>query len=120
MSRRNHIKSSADPTFKAKSRSTWEIVRRVWIYLKPYKLMAFGTISCAILSLGFSFVYPKLIPYIVDDVIGKHRIELLTPVMLGLIGTFLFKEIFNSLRILINNTFEQNVIFDMRRDVYSK
>ena len=35
-------------------------------------------------------------------------------------GAFLLRDIFNSLRIRINNTFEQNVIYDMRRDVYAR
>ena len=40
--------------------------------------------------------------------------------MLGLIGAFFLREPFNSLRILVNNQLEQNVIFDMRRDVYAR
>src|SRR6266496_3095897 len=40
--------------------------------------------------------------------------------MLGLLGAFLLRDWFNSLRIRINNRFEQNVIYDMRRDVYSR
>jgi ATP-binding cassette, subfamily B, bacterial len=82
--------------------------------------MAVGTIGCAVLSLGFAFVYPKLIQFVVDDVIGKRRGELLAPAMAGLIGAFLLRDFFNSLRIRINNTFEQNVIYDMRRAVYAR
>src|SRR5579872_1464233 len=40
--------------------------------------------------------------------------------MLGLLGTFLLRDVFSSLRILINNALEQRVIFDMRRDVYGR
>ena len=120
MSRHPHLSAQADPTFVAKSRTTWEIVRRVSRYLKPYKLMAAGTIGCAILSLGFSFVYPKLTQYVIDDVIGQRQVQMLAPIMLALIGAFLLRDVFNSLRIRINNTFEQNVIFDIRRDVYGR
>jgi ABC-type multidrug transport system fused ATPase/permease subunit len=112
--------STADPTFTARSRSTWEIVRRVAVYLQPYNLMAIGTVGCAVLSLGFAFVYPKLIQVVVDEVIGQRRGELLMPYMLGLIGAFLLRDLFNSLRIRVNNTFEQNVIYDMRRAVYAR
>jgi ABC-type multidrug transport system fused ATPase/permease subunit len=120
MAHNSHGSGSTDPTFTAKSRSTWEILRRVSIYLKPYKLMAFGTMSCALLSLAFSLVYPNLIGSVIDDVIGKHQVEKLTPVMLALLATFLLRDVFNSIRIRINNTLEQNVIFDMRRDVYAR
>jgi ATP-binding cassette subfamily B protein len=120
MAARSHLVKSMDPTFTAKSRSTWEIIRRVAVYLQPYKLMALATIACAVLSLACAFAFPKLTQYVIDVVIGQKRHELLTPVMLALLGAFLFRDLFNSLRIRINNTFEQNVIFDMRRDVYAR
>jgi ATP-binding cassette, subfamily B, bacterial len=120
MSRHPHLSSENDPTLTAKSRGTWEIVRRVSRYLTPYKWMALGTIGCAILSLGFSFLYPRLTQFVIDDVIGQKQAHLLAPVMLGLIGAFFLRDAFNSLRIRINNTFEQNVIYDMRREVYAR
>lgn len=115
-----HGAKSSDPTFTAKSRGTWEVVRRVAVYLRPYWLLAATTILCAVLSLLASFAFPKLTAYAIDEVIGKRRMELLTPVMLGLIGAFLLRDLFNAIRILVNNHFEQNVIFDMRRDVYAR
>ena len=120
MSRHSHLNASTDPTFSAKSRSTWEIVRRVAVYLRPYKLMAFGTMICALLQLGFSLAYPHFIGSVIDQVIGQRRLDVLTPVMLVLLGTFVLRDVFNALRILINNTLEQNVIFDMRREVYAR
>jgi len=112
--------AAKDPTFTAKARSTWEIVRRVSIYLKPYKLMAFATVFFALLSLVFQFAFPKLTRIVIDDVIGRHQAGLLTPIMLGIVGAFFLRDFFNSLRIRINNIFEQNVIFDMRCDVYGR
>ena len=120
MAHANHHNTPGDPTFTAKSRSTWEIIRRVAVYLKPYKLLAFGTMGCALFSLAFSLAYPHFIRAVIDDVIGKGDIARLAPVMCALIGTFLLRDLFNGLRILINNTLEQNVIFDMRREVYGR
>ncbi|HYT60405.1 MAG TPA: ABC transporter ATP-binding protein [Haliangiales bacterium] len=109
-----------DPTFAARSRSTWEIIRRVAAYLRPYRWMAAGNVACAVLSLAFALTYPQLMRLIIDQVIGEKRVELLTPVMLGLLGAFLLRDWFNSLRIRVNNIFEQKVIYDMRRDVYAR
>ncbi len=82
--------------------------------------MAVGTIGCAIISLGFNFVYPGITPYIIDEIIGNQNGERL-PLVIGIvIGAFFLREVFNSLRIRINNHFEQNVIYDMRREVYQK
>jgi ABC-type multidrug transport system fused ATPase/permease subunit len=109
-----------DPSFTARSRSTWEVLRRVARYLRPYKWMAAGTIGCALLSLGFSLAYPKLTQFVIDDVIGHKRLDLLAPMMLALLVAFLLRDLFNTLRILVNNTFEQHVIYDMRCEVYAR
>jgi ATP-binding cassette subfamily B protein len=111
---------ATESNFAAKKRSTWEVVRRVAIYLRPYKLLAVTTVFCAVLSLLASFAFPGLTAYAIDDVIRPGKAELLMPVMLGLIGAFLLRDLFNSFRILVNNHFEQNVIFDMRREVYAR
>ena len=82
--------------------------------------MALGTMLCAILSTACGFAFPKLTQFVIDDVIGARRTDLMTPVMLALLGAFLLRDLFNSLRIRINNVFEQNVIYDMRREVFAR
>lgn len=115
-----HGAKTIDPTFTAKSRHTREVVARVAVYLRPYKLLAVTTVLCAVLALLASFAFPKLTAYAIDEVIRAGKADQLTWVMLALIGAFLLRDLFNSLRILVNNHFEQNVIFDMRRDVYAR
>jgi ATP-binding cassette subfamily B protein len=109
-----------DPTFIAKKRSTIEIVGRVSVFLRPYKWMAAANIGCALLSLGCGIAYPKLTQFVIDDVIGKRRTNALGWAMLGLLSAFLLRDAFNGLRLWVNNTFEQNVIYDMRRQVYAR
>ncbi len=111
--------SSSDPTFRSRPRPTSEVIRRVGVYLRPYKLMTVGTVACAVLSLASGFVFPKLTHVIIDDVIGQQKYNWLTPAALALCGAFLFRELFNSIRIRINNALEQDVIFDIRRDLYA-
>ena len=109
-----------DPTFKSKPRPTGEVVRRVVVYLLPYKGLAIATVLVAILSLAAGLAFPSLVRTIVDDVITNGRRDLLVPASLGLLGAFFLREAFNSIRIRVNNHLEQNVIFDMRRQVYSR
>jgi ABC-type multidrug transport system fused ATPase/permease subunit len=120
MSHHPHRSATTDSTFRAKARSTWEVVRRVAVYLRPYKLMAIGTVGCAVLSMALSLAYPKLTQFVIDDVIGRKRGDLLTPMMLALLGAFFLRDLFSGLRIRINNAFEQNVIYDMRCQVYAR
>lgn len=117
----SHLSTApSDPSLKVRKRSTWEVVRRVATYLRPYPWMAVGTIGCALVSQAAALAYPKLTRLVIDDVIGKQRADLLTPVMLGLFGAFVVRDGFNSIRIRLNNVFEQNVIFDIRRRVYGR
>ena len=109
-----------DPTFTAKKRSTTEIIRRVSVYLWPYKWLALATVGCAVLALLCAFAFPRLTQIIIDDVIGDGQTDKLTPVILLLLGAFFLRDFFNSVRIQVNNHFEQNVVFDMRRDVYGR
>jgi ABC-type multidrug transport system fused ATPase/permease subunit len=67
-----------------------------------------------------TFAYPKLTRFVMDDVIGGGRKEQLGGAILGLLAAFALRDAFNSLRIRLNNRFEQNVIFDIRCQVYGR
>lgn len=112
--------SSSFASGAAKSRSTIEIVRRVVPYLRPYRLLALANILCAVLALGGSFAFPQITQYIIDEVIGSGKIAQLPNAILALLLAFALRDLFTWLRILVNNTFEQNVIYDMRRAVYAR
>ena len=109
-----------DPTFKSQPRPVGEVVRRVAVYLRPYPGLACATVLCAVLSLAFGFLYPKLTRILIDDVITRRQTELLAPAAGGLLLAFFLREVFSSLRIRVNNRLEQNVIFDMRCQVYAR
>ncbi|MEP6603176.1 MAG: ABC transporter ATP-binding protein [Spartobacteria bacterium] len=92
---------------------------RVFAYLKRYPLLAAGTLGCAILGTLMVIVFPTVTKWIINDVVRAHRPEKLLPLIALAAGAFVFQHVFNALRILLNNTFEQKVIFDLRSDLYS-
>jgi len=113
--------AGADPaSLRVPSRSTREIVGRVVGYLRPYPGLTAGTILCALGSLGAALTYPQFTQYLIDDVIGGRRPEVLPWAVSGLLAAFVFRDALNSLRIRWNNALEQQVIFDLRRDVYRR
>jgi ABC-type multidrug transport system fused ATPase/permease subunit len=112
--------SHTDPTLRSAPRPAGEVIRRVARYLRPYPGLAVATIACAILALACGLAYPRLTRTLIDDVVNRGQADWLTPAALALIAAFFFREVFNGLRIRINNRLEQNVIYDMRRDVYSR
>jgi len=81
--------------------------------------MAAGTLSCAILTTLMVIVFPSAAKWIINDVVRAHRPDKLLPLILVAAVAFLLQHLFNSLRIILNNTFEQKVIFDLRSDLYS-
>ncbi len=81
--------------------------------------MAAGTLTCAIFSTVMVIVFPSVTKWIIDDVVRANRPDKLLPLIIVAIVAFLVQHVFNSLRIMLNNTFEQKVIFDLRSDLYS-
>src|SRR5438552_257471 len=94
-------------------------VWRVFAYLKRYPWLAAGTVTCAIVGTLMVIVFPSVTKWIIDNVIRTNRPDKLLPLILVAIFAFLVQHVFNSLRIILNNTFEQKVIFDLRSDLYS-
>jgi len=64
-------------------------------------------------------VFPAVTKRVIDEVLYQHRAERLTPLVLIAALAFVLQHGLNSLRIILNNTFEQKVIFDLRSDLYS-
>src|SRR5882724_7714613 len=94
-------------------------VWRVFAYLKRYPWLAAGTLACAILGTLMVIVFPSVTKWIIDGVVRANRPDKLLPLILLAAVAFLVQHFFNSLRIILNNTFEQKVIFDLRSDLYS-
>src|SRR5213075_3427970 len=78
-----------------------------------------GTLTCAILSTLMVIVFPATAKWIIDDVVRANRPDKLLPLILLAAVAFLVQHGFNALRLVLNNTFEQRVIFDLRSDLYS-
>ena len=91
---------------------------RVFTYVRRYPAMALGTTACAIVSTLMLVVFPKVTQLVIDEVRAGRREHLLTFSLVAL-AAFFVRDLFNALRIVLNNTFEQKVIFDLRSDLYA-
>jgi ATP-binding cassette subfamily B protein len=94
-------------------------VWRVFAYLKRYPLLATGMLACAIVGTLMVLVFPLVTKQVLDVVIRQHHPEKLLPLVLLAVVAALLQNGLNSLRLVLNNTFEQRVIFDLRSDLYS-
>jgi ATP-binding cassette subfamily B protein len=97
-----------------------QTLARVFAYLRRYPLLATATLLCALGSSVMVIVFPVVTQRIVDDVLRGGNIDALWPMIaLAAVG-FLAQDGLNTLRILLNNTFEQKVLFDLRSDLYAR
>ncbi len=94
-------------------------VPRVFAYLRRYPWLALGTLLCAIVGTAMVLVFPAVTKRVIDEVLIQRHPERLTPLIAVAALAFLLQQGMDSLRIILNNTFEQRVIFDLRSDLYS-
>jgi ATP-binding cassette subfamily B protein len=94
-------------------------VWRVFAYLKRYPVLALAMLACAIIGTLMVVIFPAVTKRILDEVVTGHHPERLLPLVLVAAVAALVQNVLNSLRLLLNNTFEQKVIFDLRSDLYS-
>src|SRR4029453_7734454 len=93
-------------------------VVRVFAYLRRYPFFAMGTVGCAIISTLMLAVFPKVTRAVIEEVRAGRSENLVWYSMVALAAFFL-RDLFNAGRIVLNNTFEQKVIFALRSDLYS-
>jgi ATP-binding cassette, subfamily B, bacterial len=93
---------------------------RVFAYVRNYPGFALGTLSCAILSTLAGMAYPQLTGWIIDHLLARGDVAQLGWMVLGVVAAFFFRDLLNAIRIVLNNTFEQNLIFDLRNMLYER
>ncbi len=97
-----------------------QTILRIFSYLGKYPKLASAQLVCAILMTLMLLVFPMMTGRIKREVIDNGEIEKLWPYVAVVVAAFFFRDFFNCLRILINNTFEQKAIYDLRSSLYNK
>jgi ATP-binding cassette subfamily B protein/subfamily B ATP-binding cassette protein MsbA len=92
---------------------------RVLHFIRPYRGLAALTFAAAAAAAAIELLPPWLVKIIIDDVIGGDRPALLPWVVGGLLLAYAGKNLASSLRIRFNNTLEQQVIYDLRDQVFA-
>lgn len=96
-------------------------VLRVFSYLRHYPGLATAQLFCALGMTAAVFVFPNATGHVIDHIIPDPARHGEFGVWIGVVVVgFLLRDGLNSLRIFVNNTFEQKVIYDIRSDLYEK
>lgn len=78
------------------------------------------TIGLAITSTLFVMVIPLVTRYVINEVLPEKEMGNLWLAICTIAGCFFMRELFNSFRIRLNNTLEQKVLIDIRKDLHDK
>jgi len=108
------------PTSPAKSekrKNAWKNLPDVWALMKPRRgLLALGFVLMAINRLA-GLVLPASTKYLVDNVISKRQIQLLTPIVLAVLGATVVQGLTSFTLTQLLSKSAQKMIAELRRQV---
>lgn len=107
----------SDSTSNTRPRNS---ILRVSAYLMRYRGLFVLTIGLAVAGTCFQLLIPQVIRWVFGDFVNSGEAAAIGIGVGLLLGCFLGREVFNSLRIRINNTLEQKVLVDLRSDLHAK
>lgn len=99
-----------------------KIISRISSYIFEYKILFATTLSLAFIMTTLSVMVPSAIQQVLDQIFAEETSQN-TIFLRGILfigGLFLAKEIFNCLRIRVNNKLEQKVILRIRKALHDK
>jgi len=105
------------PSKSEKRKNAWKNLPDVWALMKPRRgLLALGFVLMAINRVS-GLVLPASTKYLVDNVIGKKQIQLLTPIVLAVLTATVIQGLTSFTLTQLLSKSAQKMIAEMRRQV---
>jgi ABC-type multidrug transport system fused ATPase/permease subunit len=106
----------AAPKLK-KTKNAWKNLPHVWALIKPRRgILAAGLLLMAVNRVS-GLILPASTKYLIDDVIGKHRINLLAPIVLAVLAATVIQGLTSFTLTQLLSKSAQKMIADLRRQV---
>jgi len=100
-----------------KAKNAWKNLPHVWALIKPRRgILAVGLLLMAVNRIS-GLILPASTKYLVDDVIGKHHIRLLTPIVLTVLAATVIQGLTSFTLTQLLSKSAQKMIADLRRQV---
>jgi ABC-type multidrug transport system fused ATPase/permease subunit len=105
------------PAKSEKRKNAWKNLPDVWALMKPRRgLLALGFVLMAINRLA-GLVLPASTKYLVDNVIGRRQIQLLTPIVLAVLAATVVQGLTSFTLTQLLSKSAQKMIAELRRQV---
>lgn len=102
---------------KEKRKNAWKSLPDVWSLIKPRRgLLAMG-LGLMVVNRVSGLVLPASTKYFVDNVLTKHQINLLTPLVLGILGATIIQGLTSFTLTQLLSKSAQKMITDLRKQV---
>jgi subfamily B ATP-binding cassette protein MsbA len=102
---------------KQKRKNAWKNLPDVWALIKPRRgLLALGFLLMAVNRVA-GLVLPASTKYFVDNVISKRQIELLTPIVIAVLGATILQGLTSFTLTQLLSKSAQKMITELRRQV---
>src|SRR5882762_11492369 len=110
-------KDPKSPSKTEKRKNTWKNLPDVWALIKPRRgLLALGFVLMAINRVS-GLVLPASTKYFVDNVVLHKQVQLLTPLVLGVLGGTIVNGLTSFSLTQLLSKYAQKMITDLRRQV---
>ncbi len=110
-------KDSGSNSKSKKVKDAWKNLPHVWELIRPRRgVLALGLMLMAVNRVS-GLILPASTKYLVDDVIGKHRIQLLTPIVLAVLAATAVQGLTSFTLTQLLSKSAQKMIADLRRQV---
>src|SRR5256885_10533468 len=108
---------TTEASAKPKRKAAWKSLPDVWALIKPRRgLLALGFVLMAV-NRVCGLVLPASTKYFVDNVISKRQLELLTPIVLAVLGATIIQGLTSFTLTQLLSKSAQKMITELRRQV---
>ena len=111
------LPATAETAKKTKKKINWSSLPEIWTLMRPRTgILLLGFLLTAVNTLS-GFVLPLSSKYLFDNVIGKHQVQLLLPIVLAVVGATLVKGLTSFTLTQVLSKSAQRMITDLRKQV---
>ncbi len=108
------------PKIQPTSVPLFQLLWRVYGYLRPYWKQTAGAYASLLVILGLNTLIPQFIRWIIDTGVEGNQPKVLTWSVLALLGLTLVKGVLNYFEGTLSEVASQNVAFDLRNAIQKK